>query len=97
MIEFFFWCLFQILISNTLKKLVLTSPEEEMCIVSAKKAEDIKLILFSNLLLDVTKMEESSHYAVKDYSNESNERNYKSCNCLHWALDSSILKNFPCE
>ena len=93
----FLWCVFQILISNTLRKQVLTSPEEEMCNVSAKKVEDIKLILFSNLLLNVTKMEESSHYAVKDYSNESNERNDNSCNCLHWALDSSILQNFPHE
>ena len=55
------------------------------------------MILFSNFLLDVAKMEKSSYYPVKDYSNESNERNCYSCNCLHWALDSSMLQNFPRE
>ena len=50
-----------------------------MCNLSAKKVKELmrisKLILFSNLLLNVAKMEKSSHYPVKDYSNESNERN----------------------
>ena len=64
---------------------------------SAKKVEDIKLILFSNLLLNVAKMEKSSYCPIKDYSNESNERNCSSCNYLHWTLDSSILQNFPHE
>ena len=42
-------------------------------------------------------MEKSSYYPVKDYSNESNERNYNSCDCLRWTLDSSMLQNFPHE
>ena len=45
----------------------------------------------------VAKMEKSSHYPIKDYSNEGDERYRNSCNCLHWALYSSILQNFPHE
>ena len=53
---------------------------------------------YSNMtLINVVKIEKSSHYPVKDYSNESNERNCYSCNCLHWALDSFTLQNFPSE
>ena len=53
------------------------------------------MILFSNLLFDVVKMEKSGNYPVNDYSSGSNERNCNSCNCLHLALDFSVLQSFP--
>ena len=52
---------------------------------------------YQNLLINVAKMEESSHYPVNDYSKEGKDRNWNSCNYLHWALDSSMLQNFPHE
>ena len=50
-----------------------------------------------SLKYDVLKKEKSSHYPVKDNSNESYERNCYSCNCLHWTSDSFLLQNFPNE
>ena len=40
-------------------------------------------------------MEKSGNYPVNNYSSERNDRNCNSCNCLHWALDFSVLQSFP--
>ena len=63
--------------------------EEKMC--------NRKVKGYQNLLINVAKMEQSGHYPVNDYSKEGKDRNWNSCNCFHWALDSSMLQNFPHE
>ena len=44
--------------------------EEKMCNVSGRKVKG-----YQNLLINVAKMEESSHYPVNDYSKEGKDRN----------------------
>ena len=66
-----------------------------MCNLVLRKLRVLKLILFSSLLFDVAKMEKSGNYPVNDYSSECGDRNCNSCNCLHWALDSTVLQSFP--
>ena len=56
--------------SSSHTDLPVQKEEEKMCNVRGRKVKG-----YQNLLINVAKMEESSHYPVNDYSKEGKDRN----------------------